>query len=104
MKYDTTTTAKLVDYWTNLGATIPDLAKMLEVPERSIIAKLSQLGLYKRKEYVDKQGNPPIKKEEYVERIAQLLKTNLDQLESLEKVNKNVLKLLEQALSVEKQQ
>lgn len=74
------------------------LAEEFNVPTRSVIAKLSSLGLYKRKEYRDKQGNVPVRKGEYVERIAALLNTNVELLESLEKVNKNVLKLLEQAL------
>jgi hypothetical protein len=54
--------------------------------------------VYKRKEYTNKQGEAPVKKEEYVERIAILLDTNVELLESLEKVNKNVLKMLEAAL------
>lgn len=66
-----------------------------EVPERSIIAKLSSLGVYRRKEYLTKRGEPPTKKEEYIERIAALLDINLDLLESLEKVTKSALVLIE---------
>jgi hypothetical protein len=40
----------------------------------------------------------PIKKEEYIERIAQLLDVSAEILESLEKVNKSVLQLLERKL------
>ena len=69
-----------------------------EIPERSIISKLSALGVYKRKEYVTKQGNPPIRKSEYIEKIAQILGKDLDLLESLEKVNKNVLIMILDAL------
>jgi Zn-dependent peptidase ImmA (M78 family) len=83
----------------NLGATIPEIAAQFSIPERSVIAKLSSLGLYQRKEYVNKQGEKPIKKEEYVERIAKLLGKDVELLESLEKVNKNVLKMLEDALT-----
>jgi hypothetical protein len=100
MKYDNETTLKLIaDYKAGVPVTL--LAEQLGVPERSVIAKLSSLGVYKRKEYLNKQGNIPIKKEEYVDRIAKLLDTNVEMLESLEKVNKNVLKLLEAALSRE---
>jgi Zn-dependent peptidase ImmA (M78 family) len=102
MKYDSETTKALIESYKNLGAdpaSIPLLAEQFSVPERSIIAKLSSLGLYKRKEYVNKLGEPPIKKEVYVENIARLLGENLELLESLEKVNKNVLKMLEAALS-----
>jgi hypothetical protein len=97
MKYDNETTKKLIaDY--QAGVSTAELALQLDVPERSVIAKLASLGVYKRKEYLDKRGEKPIKKEEYVERIANLLNTNVELLESLEKVNKNVLKLLESAL------
>ena len=82
------------------GASVLELALEFDVPERSIIAKLSSLGVYSKKKYLDKQGNIPVKKEEYIERIAKLLETNVELLESLEKVNKNVLKMLEEALSV----
>ena len=69
-----------------------------EVPTRSIIAKLSSLGVYKKKEYVTKRGETPVKKEEYIERIAALLDVNAEILESLEKVNKSVLQLIERKL------
>lgn len=81
------------------GASITDLASELDVSERSVIAKLSSMGLYKKKGYLTKRGDIPVKKSEYVERIAALLGVDPDLVESLEKVNKNVLKLLETALS-----
>lgn len=97
MKYDKETTDKLIELYKG-GTTIPDLALIFDVPDRSIIAKLSSLGLYTRKEYRTKRGEIPIKKEEYIERIATLLEVNIELLESLEKANKNVLALLEKAL------
>ncbi len=81
------------------GASTADLAAELDVSERSIIAKLSSMGLYKKKGYTTKRGEVPVKKSEYVERIAALLGVDPDLVESLEKVNKNVLKLLEDALT-----
>lgn len=99
MKYDKETTDLLVKlYDGGNGTKIPELAAQLSVPERSIIAKLSSLGLYKKAPYVNKNGEPPIKKEAYIERIAEALEVNLELLESLEKCNKNVLKLLLEAL------
>lgn len=97
MKYTNEITKKLLELYKD-DWSVPELAEEFGVPDRSIIAKLSSLGVYKRKEYTDKQGNPPIKKEEYVDRIAAILDVNVELLESLEKVNKNVLKLLERAL------
>ena len=81
------------------GVPVASIAEELGVPDRSVIAKLASLGVYKRKEYLNKNDEKPIKKEEYVERIAKLLNTNVELLESLEKVNKGVLKMLEDALT-----
>jgi len=100
MKYDKETTDKLVaDY--KSGIPVADIAAALDVPPRSVIAKLSSMGVYERKKYLTKRGEVPIKKEEYIERIAALLDVNQEILESLEKVNKNVLILLTKALAVE---
>ena len=67
MKYDNEATKTLIERYSVQGASVAELALEFDVPERSIIAKLSSLGIYKRKEYLDKQGNPPMKKEEYIE-------------------------------------
>lgn len=86
---------------------MPDIALTLTlsqnepVPERSIIAKLSSLGVYKKKEYLTKRGEVPIKKEEYIDRIAKMLDCNAEFLESLEKVNKAVLALISSKLGAE---
>jgi hypothetical protein len=70
------------------------IATELQVPERSIIAKLSSLGVYTKKPYLNKRGEPPVKKSEQIAKLAQLLDVDESQLESLEKVNKTVLELL----------
>ena len=101
MKYTKELTDRLVsDY--NAGIPVQQIALNLDVPERSVIAKLSNLGVYKKKQYLNKLGEPPVKKEVYIERIAELLDTNLELLESLEKVNKRVLILISEALDREK--
>jgi len=98
MKYTKELTDRIVaDY--KSGMDVPTIAHSLGVPDRSIIAKLSSLGVYHKKVYVNKRGEVPVKKYEMIERLAQLLGVPSDQLESLEKVNKNVLKLLETRLS-----
>jgi hypothetical protein len=81
------------------GISVPQLAAQLDVPERSIIAKLSSLGVYQKKSYLNKRGEVPVKKSEHIERIAVLLNANLELLESLEKVNKTVLVMIEKALT-----
>jgi hypothetical protein len=81
-----------------MGRPVAEIAQQLAVPERSVIAKLSSLGVYKRKQYVNKNGEAPVKKEVYIGRIATLLDANIELLDSLEKVNKRVLVMLMEAL------
>ena len=98
MKYTKEITDKIVkDYQANIA--VKTIAEELKVPERSIIAKLSSMGIYQKRKYLNKRGEVPVKKFEMIERLAELLGVPSDQLESLEKVNKNVLKLLESRLS-----
>lgn len=94
MRYTTEQTEKIVAQYTS-GIPVIDIAAELDVPERSVIAKLSSLGVYKRKEYLNKRGEPPVKKEEYINRIASLLDINIDLLESMEKVTKSALVLMD---------
>ena len=98
MKYTKEITDKLIaDY--RSGVSVYDIATGLDVPERSVIAKLSSLGVYTKKSYVNKRGEVPVKKSEHIERIAELLDVDEELLESLEKVNKTVLKLIEHKLA-----
>ena len=98
MKYTKEITDKLIaDY--KSGVPVATIATGLDVPERSVIAKLSSLGVYTKKSYVNKRGEVPVKKSEHIERIAELLDVDEELLESLEKVNKTVLKLIENKLA-----
>ena len=98
MKYTKEITDNLVEQYKQ-GVPVATLATMLDVPERSVIAKLSSLGVYAKKQYVNKRGEVPIKKSAHIEHIAELLGCDEELLESLEKVNKQVLKLIELKLS-----
>ena len=108
MKYTQEITDKLVEQYKS-GMSVPAISATMTlehgepVPDRSIIAKLSSLGVYRKKEYLTKRGEPPVKKEEYIERIAVLLDVNAEILESLEKVNKSVLALIEKRLQIDPQ-
>ena len=103
MKYTKELTEKLLHLY-SIDTPVPQIAEILsaevkeDVPERSIIAKLSSLRVYKKQEYLTKRGEIPVKKAEHIERIAILLDVNAEMLESLEKVNKSVLALLEMRL------
>jgi len=98
MKYTKEITDRLVQRYRE-GVSVDVLAQELQVPTRSIIAKLSSLEVYQKKQYLNKRGEVPVKKSEYIERIAKLLNMNLELLESLEKVNKGVLEVIERELS-----
>lgn len=98
MKYTKEITDRLVQRYRE-GVSVDQLAQELQVPPRSIIAKLSSLEVYQKKQYLNKRGEIPVKKSEYIERIAKLLNMNLELLESLEKVNKGVLEVIERELS-----
>ena len=75
---------------------VEELAKQLGKTERSIIGKLSRLGIYQRKTYVSKNGSPPISKLEIVAEIENALSMKL---EGLEKSPKGVLLSLRDKLS-----
>ena len=98
MKYTIEIVNKITEDYKN-GVPVKDIALELDVPERSVIAKLSSLGIYQRKQYLNKRGEVPTKKEEYIERIATLLDINIDLLDSLEKVTKTALVLLEKRIA-----
>jgi adenylosuccinate lyase len=98
LKYTKEITDRLVEQY-KTGIHVQNIAKELQVPERSIIAKLSSLGVYQKKSYLNKRGEVPVKKAEHIEKIAKLLQMDVELLESLEKVNKNILVALERELS-----
>lgn len=99
MKYTPEITDKISkDY--QAGKSVKDIAAEFDVPERSIIAKLSSLGIYQKKQYLNKRGEVPVSKQVYIDRIAKLLDINAELLESMEKVTKNALILLDQRVQV----
>lgn len=100
MKYTKEITDKIIDEYRE-GTPIEVIAETLGVPDRSVIAKLSSLGVYQKKQYLNKRGQVPVKKQAHIEDLAKLLSVPSDQLESLEKVNKSVLVLIKQKLTQE---
>ena len=93
MKYTKEITDQIVELYES-GVGVEQIAQQFDVPHRSVIAKLSSLGVYRKRQYVNKNGEVPVKKEFYIGRLAELLQENIELLESLEKVNKRVLVLL----------
>ena len=97
MKYTKETTEQIIAQYRD-GTPVEEIAAALDVPPRSVIAKLSSLGVYQKKSYLNKRGEVPVKKEVYIEQVADLLEVEVDRLESLEKCNKSVLQLIIKAL------
>ncbi len=104
MKYTNEQTQELIKLWDNgNGSSVAEIATHFEVPERSVIAKLASLKLYTAKPYTNKRGEPPIKKEEYIDKIAALLDKDASLLDSIEKANKNVLILILKGLEAKQE-
>ena len=74
--------------------TVDTLSKEFQIPRRSLISKLSALGVYEKQRYVGKTGEPPTKKEFFIEEIGELLDIDIPLLDSLEKCNKMTLRLI----------
>lgn len=78
--------------------TVEQIAADLGKSVRSIVAKLSREGVYKKKEYKTKTGEAVIKKDEAADEIGALLGMAENDIESLTKANKNALKMIAAAL------
>jgi hypothetical protein len=76
-------------------AMVSVLAKELGVSPRSVIAKLSSLGIYVKSPYLTKRGELPVSKSVYIDRIAVLLDMDPSIMDSLEKVTKQCLVMME---------
>lgn len=79
--------------------TVKALAEEFGKSTRSIIAKLSREGVYKKAEYVAKNGEKPETKEAKVEKIANALGVTSDKLGGLEAATKLALNLILAALT-----
>jgi hypothetical protein len=66
---------------------------------RSVVAKLSREGVYRKKEYVGKTGEKPVKKDAHADAIGAILKLSEGEIDSLTKANKSVLKTIFEALA-----
>ena len=83
-------TLKLVaDY--KAGVQVEEIAKAMGKSVRSIVAKLSREGVYQKKEYVSKNGEAPVKKDEHADAIGKALNLSEGDTDSLAKANKRAL-------------
>ena len=71
--------------------TVESFAILFMKTQKSIIAKLSREGVYKKAEYVSKSGNAPVKKETIADELQELFKLTESEADSLTKANKTAL-------------
>jgi hypothetical protein len=98
VNYTPEQTLKIVDSYT-AGDTVESIAESMGKSVRSIVAKLSREGVYKKKEYVGKTGEKPVKKDTHADAIGAILGMAENDVESLTKANKSALKAIFAALA-----
>lgn len=81
------------------GSTVETLASEFGKSVRSITAKLSREGVYKKKEYKTKTGEAVVKKDAHADAIGAILKLSENEIESLVKANKTALEKIFSALA-----
>lgn len=81
------------------GVTVESIALAMGKSVRSIVAKLSREGVYKKKEYKTKTGEPVVKKDAHADAIGAILRLPENDIESLTKANKSALKAIFEALA-----
>ena len=98
VNYTPEQTLKIVaDY--QAGVTVDAIASELGKSVRSIVAKLSREGVYKKKEYKTKNGEPVVRKNAHADAIGAILKLSEPETESLTKANKTALEKIFSALA-----
>ena len=98
VNYTPEMTAKMVaDY--DAGVTVEKIAEEFGKSVRSIVAKLSREGVYKKKEYKTKAGEAVVKKDAHADAIGAILGLAENEIESLTKANKSALKKIFDALA-----
>ena len=101
VNYTPEQTAKIVaDY--AAGVTVEQMAEALGKSVRSVVAKLSREGVYKKKTYTTKTGEAVVKKDEWADYIGQALGLTEADTESLTKANKTALAKIADFIKAEK--
>ena len=73
------------------GVTVEQIAETFGKSVRSIVAKLSREGVYQKKQYATKSGEPVQKKDQTADAIGAVLMLTEAETESLTKANKTAL-------------
>ena len=87
----------LADY--AAGVTVEAIAQELGKSVRSVVAKLARLGVYQKKAYKTKTGEPVVRKDAHADAIGAVLQLTEAETESLTKANKTALAKIFAALA-----
>lgn len=90
VNYTPEQTAQMVQDYA-VGVPVEKIAESLGKTVRSVVAKLSREGVYRKKEYVGKNGERPVKKDTTAEKIGQVVGLSEGEVDSLTKANKTAL-------------
>ena len=101
VNYTAEQTAKMVADYAE-GVTVEAIAEALGKTVRSVVAKLSREGVYKKKTYTTKTGEAVVKKDEWADYIGQALGMTEADTESLTKANKTALAKIAEFIKAEK--
>lgn len=98
LNYTPEQTARVLEMYAE-GVTVESIAETFGKTTRSIIAKLSREGVYKKKEYLTKTGEKVEKKDQTADAIGAVLGLTEAEVESLTKANKTALRKIFAALA-----
>jgi hypothetical protein len=98
INYTPEQTAQVIADYT-AGITVEQIALAMGKSVRSIVAKLSREGVYQKKQYKTKTGEPVVKKDAHADAIGAILRLPENDIESLTKANKSALKAIFEALA-----
>ena len=101
VNYTAEQTAKMVADYVE-GVTVEAIAETLGKTVRSVVAKLSREGVYKKKTYTTKTGEAVVKKDAWADYIGQALGMTEADTESLTKANKTALAKIADFIKAEK--
>ena len=73
------------------GSTVESIAESMGKTVRSVVAKLSREGVYRKKEYTTKGGDAPVAKEYLADQIGGVVGLSEGEIDSLTKANKTAL-------------
>jgi len=90
VNYTPEQTAQMLEGYAK-GVPVEAIAATLGKTVRSVVAKLSREGVYRKKEYVSKTGERPVRKDETADRIGALAELSEGEIDSLTKANKTAL-------------